>query len=50
MEKKDDFAQEISVLKILFDTNEDSLGNATNGFIRKYVFLIREGWVVGVQS
>ncbi len=35
---------------IFFDTNEGSLGNAENRFIRKSVFLIREGWMDGVQS
>jgi hypothetical protein len=35
---------------IFFDTNEGSLGNAKNEFIRGYDFLIREGWMDGVQS
>ena len=30
--------------KIVFDTDEGSLGNTENEFIRKYDFLIREGW------
>ena len=36
--------------RIVLDTNEGSLGNAKKRFIREYDFLIREGWMDGVQS
>jgi hypothetical protein len=37
--------------KTFFVTNEGALGNACrNGFIRENDFLIREGWMDGVQS
>ena len=36
--------------RILFDTNEGSLGNAKKRFIREYDLLIREGWMDGEQN